>query len=573
MGSSLEKIVARTGPFLQLSAGLLFLMIAFIAVGDSRSWFYLIAAILIGYPLIQLFLRPVHTDDVFARTEPDALGKIWSLNFSSLAGELSRNAYKQLIKATTPLDAIRILGTMREDDEPLSHERTSVIQSAFRAQETYITLRAKAALIARDNLQQLMFICYFLAFAGFFALLVLHFFLQMTSYDYDQRTATGGGVGVVESQQELISESDPESGAWVENGYHSASTVLRGCSLTPRVTGLPSFLLTDEKMAEEVSKLRQGVSELDCSRGTQWVFNFGGTVIPQCGANGSCGKAETLPASVSPMQAIEKTVLEQDYCQRYQEDSKTRKECMKIVKEHESSINKINAPDSLAVSRTSSVFDQLELVRYYSDSISLRLAILKEEIGFMELDRDEALVALQEAASTRNYESVRKDFEKLNDKLKTLKSKEARFEAYLEAYHERRENLVSQTTEINFVDGHKISGGLVIPYYFVLLALFGGVVGFARRIPEYQRRAIDGFNVEDDLDSSALDPREAREYLIFQVVQLFSAPFIACFAYSLILPEQFATSAILGFASGFSAEPLLLLIRNAVDRLTGTRDA
>ena len=119
----------------------------------------------------------------------------------------------------------------------------------------------------------------------------------------------------------------------------------------------------------------------------------------------------------------------------------------------------------------------------------------------------------------------------------------------------RLKDLRKQTRSINFVDGVQITGGLVIPYYFMLLAVFGGIVNLARNIPEYHRRALIGRDADLTETEAALDPRKAREYLIFQVLQLFSAPFIASFAYTLVLPEQFATSAMLGFASGFASQP------------------
>ena len=49
----------------------------------------------------------------------------------------------------------------------------------------------------------------------------------------------------------------------------------------------------------------------------------------------------------------------------------------------------------------------------------------------------------------------------------------------------------------------QINGGLVVPLYVVVLALFGGAISMTRRVPEYQRRAMDSQDV--------LTNAEARE--------------------------------------------------------------
>ena len=39
--------------------------------------------------------------------------------------------------------------------------------------------------------------------------------------------------------------------------------------------------------------------------------------------------------------------------------------------------------------------------------------------------------------------------------------------------------------------GREINGGLVVPLYVVVLALFGGAISMTRRVPEYQIGARD----------------------------------------------------------------------------------
>lgn len=105
----------------------------------------------------------------------------------------------------------------------------------------------------------------------------------------------------------------------------------------------------------------------------------------------------------------------------------------------------------------------------------------------------------------------------------------------------------------------EINGGLVVPLYVVVLALFGGAISMTRRVPEYQRRAMDSQDV--------LTNAEARESLVFQIMQVFTAPLIAVTAYYIILPDTPLKSVALGFGSGFASEPILLMIRALVDKL------
>ncbi|MGE3539345.1 MAG: hypothetical protein AB7N91_18175 [Candidatus Tectimicrobiota bacterium] len=105
----------------------------------------------------------------------------------------------------------------------------------------------------------------------------------------------------------------------------------------------------------------------------------------------------------------------------------------------------------------------------------------------------------------------------------------------------------------------RIYGGLLVPIYIIVLAFIGGAVSMTRRVPEYQRRAAD----PDDL----MTPEKAREYLVFQIMQLISAPLIAITIYHLVAPASRATAIVLGFASGFASEPILLGIRALTEKM------
>jgi hypothetical protein len=58
-----------------------------------------------------------------------------------------------------------------------------------------------------------------------------------------------------------------------------------------------------------------------------------------------------------------------------------------------------------------------------------------------------------------------------------------------------------------------------------------------------------------------------REYLVFQIVQFVSAPFIAAVAYYLISPSSTAATVALAFAAGFASETVLLYVRAAVEKV------
>src|SRR5215472_13755096 len=113
--------------------------------------------------------------------------------------------------------------------------------------------------------------------------------------------------------------------------------------------------------------------------------------------------------------------------------------------------------------------------------------------------------------------------------------------------------------------GAHIRGGVVVPLYVIVLALFGSAVSMTRRVPEYQRRAMDS---QDSLSNV-----QARENLVFQIMQVLSAPLIAITVYYMVKPDTPLTSVVLGFGSGFASEPILLMIRSLVEKLSPAQAA
>jgi hypothetical protein len=109
---------------------------------------------------------------------------------------------------------------------------------------------------------------------------------------------------------------------------------------------------------------------------------------------------------------------------------------------------------------------------------------------------------------------------------------------------------------------YKIRGGMIVPLYVIILALFGSAISMTRRVPEYQRRAMDS--------QEGYTNERAREDLVFQIMQVLSAPLIAITAYYIVKPDSTAISVALGFGSGFASEPILLMIRSLVEKLAPT---
>lgn len=124
----------------------------------------------------------------------------------------------------------------------------------------------------------------------------------------------------------------------------------------------------------------------------------------------------------------------------------------------------------------------------------------------------------------------------------------------------------------------RITGGLVIPLYVLVLALMGAAVSMTRRVPEYQMRVTvaNGHTRNKELNGrSKREPisfARARELMVFQIMQVVSAPMIALTAYYLILPDTRTTSVIIAFVSGFASETILRLLRIAADGLTEKLD-
>jgi len=109
----------------------------------------------------------------------------------------------------------------------------------------------------------------------------------------------------------------------------------------------------------------------------------------------------------------------------------------------------------------------------------------------------------------------------------------------------------------------EITGGVVVPLPFIVIALFGGAISLSRRIPEIQKRSEPGY-VPTEAEP-AMDMRAAREELVFQIMQFISAPLIAIAAHQVIEPDSQSTAVGLAFLAGFGSESILLMIRGVAN--------
>lgn len=105
----------------------------------------------------------------------------------------------------------------------------------------------------------------------------------------------------------------------------------------------------------------------------------------------------------------------------------------------------------------------------------------------------------------------------------------------------------------------KVHSGFVVPLFVVVLALFGGAINLMRRVPEIQKRSHEDYTGTEK--ESPLTPWEVREWVVFQILQLIAAPFIAMVAYYAVDSRELTAAVAVGFLSGFWSEGVLMRIR------------
>ncbi len=112
----------------------------------------------------------------------------------------------------------------------------------------------------------------------------------------------------------------------------------------------------------------------------------------------------------------------------------------------------------------------------------------------------------------------------------------------------------------------QVRDGLIVPLYFIIIALMGGSISLTRRLPELQKQA--GSEHIPTETQPKLTQYEFREHLIFQMVQFISAPFLAVLAYFLIEPSDITHTVALAFIAGFASETILLMVRSVTNKIT-----
>ncbi len=189
----------------------------------------------------------------------------------------------------------------------------------------------------------------------------------------------------------------------------------------------------------------------------------------------------------------------------------------------------------------------------------------------------EALAARDLYVDGRGGETARTAYLKGREKANEAESKAAKLERAAVAARKRAEAAKPGSTLAESLGGNLVFGGLVVPLYFLVLALLGASVSLVRKLPEFQLRALPSYREEflkqpeanRDPKKNPIPPAEAREFVIFQVVQVATALPIAFLAYAWAKPDDLAEAAVLGFAAGFSSELFLMAIRGVVDRAIG----
>jgi hypothetical protein len=129
---------------------------------------------------------------------------------------------------------------------------------------------------------------------------------------------------------------------------------------------------------------------------------------------------------------------------------------------------------------------------------------------------------------------------------------------------------------LHYIEGNPIVGGVVVPVFFIAIAMVGALINMGRKLTEFQERATDNYRRNYDTSAAGRDgtnpplSREAaRDMLVFQNIQVLTAPGIAVLAYAWVRPEQQAVTVILAFAAGFSSEVFLMAVRGIVDQVIG----
>jgi hypothetical protein len=211
----------------------------------------------------------------------------------------------------------------------------------------------------------------------------------------------------------------------------------------------------------------------------------------------------------------------------------------------------------------------------YEAGIEARLADVRRRIRLADDDiarlsgrarGARAVAEIDPIASAASLQQLNGQLERAQNGRQELREQEAELSRGVEGARE-------WNAVVRNIKGSPIIGGLVVPVYFVVLAVLGSLISMLRKIPEYQYRVEPEYHEkfkeiakEDEDAKPPISRSRARDYIVFQILQVVFAPAIALVAFSWARPEEVATTAILAFAAGFSSEVFLVAIRAVADR-------
>jgi hypothetical protein len=327
---------------------------------------------------------------------------------------------------------------------------------------------------------------------------------------------------------------DPSHSDWAIEHYARADSpisVFRGCVADPRYSSSPLYCNGDEASGAAIPEFPR----------LSWIVQIGGYVTPFPFDPESITKYDQKERQLLQVIKVSESVLEEVLEGTSLEQLRAYgKATQEALAKQETATE--DAKQRLAQLVTSPQPTQPEAAAAHNDNIAEAEEELETANVVIELLRTRAdQLAENEQIAAQNTAAKK------------------------QALHELKRLVYSRDRFDRGDAGYSVEGGLVVPFHLIVLSLVGGAVSLTRRIPEYQKQSAPGY--VGTKDAPVLTPAELREYLVFQIVQFISAPFIAAVAYYVLAPATTAMTVGLAFAAGFASETVLLWIRAVVDKL------
>ena len=268
----------------------------------------------------------------------------------------------------------------------------------------------------------------------------------------------------------------------------------------------------------------------------QWVLSIGGLVL-NCHVDGSCHNHHK---SLDDSNQHRKPKLQN---------------CSLATQDHGCSKKQL-------VTHLNSKESQIEAVRKTINKFENQLK-LAEMLPANHPDRAQRIYQ-----STEKLKAIRESKHQLGEEIKHLK------EQVNSAIEFEKSEKDAKDIARNIVPARPIVGGIVVPIYFLALAIIGAIVAMLRKLPEFQLRIDEKYEenreklvLSGEKPADPLPPSQVQELVIFQMLQVLTAAPIAVVAFAWVTPESLANSIILAFAAGFSSEVILVAVRKLTDTL------